>query len=104
MEIKFDDRVKEFWPLKNGNLTVGKQDDEGSVKNKSGKHHAIAFGSFILRHSKRIMNIVIRELGNFYNSNVYYTDTDSAYIHKKHWSSLVDTGFVDDGFGLDKND
>ena len=33
-----------------------------------------------------MMNDVIKQLGGFYNNSIYYTDTDSLYIHKKHWS------------------
>ena len=61
-------------------------------------------GSFILEHLKRLMNIVIREIGGFRNYIVYYTDTDSAYIQKIHCSKLVDSGCVGDGIGMGKND
>ena len=50
------------------------------------------------------MNDVIQQIGSFYNISVYYTDTDSLFIHKKHWSSLVDNGFVGKFPGLCKND
>ena len=29
MKKNFDDRVKEWWPIKNGNLLVKLEDDEG---------------------------------------------------------------------------
>ena len=51
-------------------------------------------GSCVLSHSKRLMNDVIKQIGGFYKNIVYYTDTDSLYIHKKDWSSLVDNGLV----------
>ena len=51
-------------------------------------------GSCVLSHSKRLMNDVIKQIGGFYNNIVYYTDTDSLYIHKKDRSPLVDNGFV----------
>ena len=25
----------------------------------------------------------------FYKDNIYYVDNDGAYIHKKHWCTLV---------------
>ena len=62
------------------------------------------FGSYILSHSKRLMNYVIDQVNGFYNNTIYYTDTDSGYIHKKHWSTLVDKGFVGKSLGLGKND
>ena len=40
----------------------------------------------------------------FYKSSFYYTDTDSLYIHKKHWSDLVDNGFVGKSLGSGKNE
>ena len=51
-----------------------------------------------------MINDVIKQIVGFYINSTYYTDTDSLYIHKKYWSSLVDNGFVDKCFGLAKND
>ena len=50
------------------------------------------------------MNEVINQIGGFFNNSVYYTDTDSLYIHKKYWSSLVDKGFVGKSLGVSEND
>ena len=103
----FDDRVKEWFPVKNGNLIVKFEDDEGVDdfdKSKSVNTMPSHFGSSILSHSKRLMNDVFREIDGFYSNNIYYGDTDSGYIHKKHWSTLVDKGFVGKSLGLGKND
>ena len=92
MKENFDDRVKEWFPLKNGNSIVKLEDDEGVDdfdKAKSINTMPSHFGSFILSHSKRLMNDVIKQINGFYNNIFYYTDTDSLYIHKKYWSSLV---------------
>ena len=62
------------------------------------------FGSYILSHSKRLMNDVIKKIDGFYNNCIYYTDTDSLYIHKKYWSTLVEKGCVGKSLGLGKND
>ena len=100
-------RVKEWFPLKNGNLIVKLEDDEGVDdfdKAKSINTMPSHFGSSILSHSKRLMNYVIEEIDGFYNNNIYYTDTDSLYIHKKYWSNLVEKGFVGKSLGLGKND
>ena len=86
MKENFDDRVKEWFPLKNGNLIVKLKDDEGVDdfdKAKSINTMPSHFGSFIPSHSKRLMNDVFREIDAFYNNIIYYTDTDSGYIHKK---------------------
>ena len=62
------------------------------------------FGNYALSHSKRLMNDVFREMDGFYSNNIYYGDTDSGYMHKKHWSTLVEKGFVGKSLGLCKND
>ena len=103
----FDDRDKEWFPLKNGNLIVKLEDDEGVDdfdQAKSVNTMPSLFGSFILSHSKRLMNDVIRQIDGFYNNSIYYGDTDSVYIHKKDWDDLVDKGFVGKSLGLGKND
>ena len=107
MRENFDDRIKEWFPLKNGNFIVKLEDDEGVDdynKAKSINTMPSHFGSFILSHSKRLMNDVFREIDGFYSNNIYYGDTDSGYIHKKHWSTLVEKGFVGKPLGLGKND
>ena len=103
----FDDRIKEWFPLKNGNFIVKLEDDEGVDdfdKAKSINTMPSHFGSNILSHSKRLMNNVFREIDGFHSNNIYYGDTDSGYIHKKHWSTLVEKGFVGKSLGLGKND
>ena len=107
MRENFDDRIKEWFPLKNGNFIVKLEDDEGVDdynKAKSINTMLSHFESFILSHSKRLMNDVFREIVGFYSNNNYYGDTDSGYIHKKHWSTLVEKGFVGKSLGLGKND
>ena len=103
----FDDRVKDWFPLRNGSLLARLEDDEGVDeydKAKSVNSMLSHFGSYILSHGKRSMNDVVRQKGGFYSNSIYYIDTDSLYIHKKHWSDLVDIGFVGKSPGLDKND
>ena len=107
MKEKFDDRVTDWFPLRNGNLVVKLEDDKGADdfdKPKSIKTMPSQFGSNILSHSKRLMNDVFREIDGFYSNNFYYGDTDSGYIHKKHWSTLVEKGYVGKSLGLGKND
>ena len=80
MRENFDDRVEEWFPLKNGNLIVKLADDESVDKNdkaKSVNTMPFHFGSFILPHSKRLMDNVIKQINCFYNNSIYYTDTDS---------------------------
>ena len=105
MKEKFDDRDKEWFLLKNGNLIV-KLEEEGVDdydKAKSVNTMPFHFGSFILAHNKRIMNKVFHELDGFHSNKIYYGDTDSGYIHKKYWSTLGDKGFVGKSLGQGKN-
>ena len=107
MRESFDDRVKEWFPLKNGNLTVKLEDDEGVDdydKAKSVITMPSHFGSFFLSHSKSLMNKVFHVIDGFYSFNIYHGHTDSGYIHKKHWSTLVGKGFVGKSLGQGKND
>ena len=97
MEENFVDRLREWFLLKNGKLTVKLEDDKSVDdydKANSASTMPSLFGSYILSHSKKLMNDVIKQIGGFYNNSFYYTDTDSLYIHKKYWSHLADNGFV----------
>ena len=83
----FDDRVKEWFPLKNGNLKVNLESDEGLDdydKAKLIKTMPTHLGNFILSPSKRFMNDLISQIVGFYYNSIYYTDTDSPYKHKKN--------------------
>ena len=81
MKEKFNERVKECFPLKNGILLVKIKDDTGvddydtaKLVNTLPSH----FGSYLLSHSSRLMNDVIKQRSGFYNIGIYYTDTDSC--------------------------
>ena len=94
-------------PLKSGNLIVKLGGDAGVDdfdKAKSVNTMQSHFGSYFLSHSKILMNDVFREIDGFYIINVYYGDTESSYLHKKHWSTLVEKGFVGKFLGLGNND
>ena len=86
MKENFDDRVKEWFRPKNGNLIVKLEDDEGVDdydEAKSVNTMPPHFGIYILSHIKRLMNDVIKRIRGFYKNSIYYTDTDSLYKHKK---------------------
>ena len=93
--------------MKNGNLLIKLEQDKGFDDYYKAKSVSIVpshLGSCNLSPSKRLMNDVIEQIGGFYNNSIYYTDTDSLYIHKKKWSDLIDDGFVGKSLGLCKND
>ena len=105
MKTEFDERVKDYWKLANGNYTVKLALDEGidkeiEEKNKMPSH----LGAFILSNSKRIMNKFVTVIDGFKTNNVYYQDTDSLYIEKKYWNLLDNANLVGDKLGQGKND
>ena len=61
-------------------------------------------GTFILSNSKRIMNNFVRIIDGLKINNVYYEDTDSIYIKKKHWNNLDEANLVGEKLGQSKND
>ena len=68
MRENFDGRVKEWFPLKNGNLKVELEDDEGVDdydRARSENTMPSHFGSNSLSYSKWIMNDVIKQIGGF---------------------------------------
>ena len=85
MNTEYDDRVKSYIPLENGNYMVNIVDHEGVDDNGISKQinsQPFQLGSMILSHSKRLMNDVILTLDGFKNNKIYYGDIDSVYIHK----------------------
>ena len=98
MKENYDDRVKEWWPMRNGNLIVKLEDDAGVHDQdvvKSGNQLPCHIGCYIAGHPKRLLSNVIREKNGFYSKNVYYGDTDNAYTHKNiglRWMRVVTLG------------
>ena len=107
MRKNFDDRVKEWFPLRNCHLIVKSESDEGVDdydKAKSINTMPFHFATCFSAHSKRLMNEVINQIGGFYINSINYGDTDSMYNHNKYWSDFVDTGFVGKRLGLGKKE
>ena len=78
MKENFDDRVREWFPLKLGNILVKLYDDEGVDdydKAKSINTMPFLFGSYILSHNKKLTNEVINRISRFSNNVTYYADT-----------------------------
>ena len=102
----FDARVGDWFLLENVNSKIKLEDDEGvDVYDKAKSKNTISshFGSYILSHSESLISEVIKQKYDLNSKSIYYTDTDSLYIHKKNWSSLVDIGFAGKSLGLGKN-
>ena len=92
MKEKYASRVKELWPLRNGDLIV-KLEGDGGVDDQdlaeSFNQMSCHLSSFILGLSKRLMNNVILEKDSFYTNMIYFGDKDKVYAHKKYWSTFL---------------
>jgi hypothetical protein len=77
---------------------------QSSKKDKKSRDVPLHLGSFILAHSKRIMNNFILAIDGYKNPNVYYSDTDSLYISKKFFDQLMAKGLVGNDLCKGKND
>ena len=105
MKTEYDERVKDYWKLPNGDYIVQLSLDEGidgEIDNKNTMPSQL--GAFILSDSKRIMNNFVEVIDGFKTNNVFYQDTDSLYIEKKHWDILNEAGFVGSNLCQGKND
>ena len=105
MKTEYDERVKDYWKLPNGDYIVQLSLDEGidgEIDNKNTMPSQL--GAFILSNSKRIMNNFVEVIGGFKTNNVFYQDTDSLYIEKKHWNVLNAVGCVGSNLCQGKND
>ena len=107
MKNEYDESVIEGFPLKNGNIMVIIKDKEGvddegiSKKFNSQSCH---LGSFILSHSKRLMNDVILALDGFKNKKIYYGCTDSIYTNNNDYEILKTKGLIGKDLCQSKND
>ena len=93
MMTEYDELVKDYWKISGINYIVKMIDDAGledEVENLNTM--PLHLGAFVLSISKRIMNIFIHAIIGFHTNDVFYTDTDSLYIEKKHWDNLDEAG------------
>ena len=86
MRGNYDDGLKEWWPVKNGN-SINKLEEDAGVNDqdiaKSNNQMLCQLGSFILAQSKRLKNNVIREISSFFETKFHHGVRNSAYIQKK---------------------
>ena len=105
MKTEFDERVKDYWKLANGNYIVKLRLDEGVDKDVENKNTMPSqLGAFILSNSRRILNNFVRITDGFKDNNVYYQDTNSLYFEKKYWNNLEEKNLVGEKLGQGKND
>ena len=105
MQTEYDERVKDYWKISGINYIVKMIHDAGLEDEvKKLNTMPLHLGAFVLSNSKRIMNNFIHAINGFYTNDVYYTDTDSLYIEKKHWDKLENAGLVGKNLLQGKND
>ena len=97
MKENFDNMVKEWFPLKNGNLILNLED--GKRPHDYDKAKSIIttpshYGSYISSQSNRLMNEALKLIGGFHNNSILYGYTEGMYIHKKYWSDLLITDLL----------
>ena len=90
-----DERVKYYWRISHGKYIV-KMIDHAGLEDEVKKFNTVPFrlGDFVLPNSKRIIKNFIHAINGCFENDVYYTDTDSSYIEKKHWDKLDKAGLV----------
>jgi hypothetical protein len=91
------------------NIDVSRQSlKEGLVKSskkeKTSSQVPLHLGSFILAHSRRIMNNFLLAIDAYKNPRQHYGDTDSTYIGKKHYETLNKLNYVGGNLCQGKND
>ena len=105
MMTEYDERVKDYEKINNGNYIFKMKDDEGlqdEVKkvNTLPLHLAV----FILSNSKRIMNNFIHAIDGFYSNDVFYIDCVSLHIENNHWNKLKEKNLGGKNLCQGKND
>ena len=105
--MEYDNQLKELFPIKNGNIIVKIQDHDGVDDNGYGKKiisPPCLLCSFLLSHSKRLLNDVILGKDGFKNNKIYYSCTDSIYIHKNYHDILKTKDFIGKDLFHSEND
>ena len=105
MMSEYDERVKDFWTISHGIYIVEMNDDKGLEDEvKKLNTMPLHLGAFVLSNSRRNMNKFLHAINGFYTNDVYYGNTDSVYIEKKHWDKLDKAGLVGKNLLQGKND
>ena len=95
MMTEYDERVKEYWIISNGNFIVEMIDDVGledEVKNSM--LHLFPSAVSYCRIAKELRTLSYTQIMDFIQILLYYEDTDSMYIENKHWDKLNKPGLV----------
>jgi hypothetical protein len=109
LQNNFDDTIMDYHHLDSEMYVVQKKNDPGLDCKKENnkpktKEVPIHLGSFILAHSKRLMNNIILSVDGFKENVIYYSDTDSIYISLALFNKLKEAGYFGGDLGQGKND
>ncbi|ESO91456.1 hypothetical protein LOTGIDRAFT_153900 [Lottia gigantea] len=97
LQANFDSRVKTYEKINDTQYIVETEIEEKEITTEDSKSIRLTpshLGSFLLSHSKKIMNNFIHVINGFYKPEIYYTDTDSLYISSNNWKKLNRAGLV----------
>ncbi|ESO98096.1 hypothetical protein LOTGIDRAFT_174352 [Lottia gigantea] len=97
LQANFDSRVKTYEKINDTQYIVETEIEEKEITTEDSKSTRLTpshLGSFVLSHSKKIMNNFIHVINRFYKPEIYYTDTDSLYISSNNWKKLNRAGLV----------
>ncbi|ESO88564.1 hypothetical protein LOTGIDRAFT_165347 [Lottia gigantea] len=97
LQANFDSRVKTYEKINDTQYIVETEIEEKEITTEDSKSTRLTpshLGSFVLSHSKIIMNNFIHVINGFYKPEIYYTDTDSLYISSNNWKKLNRAGLV----------
>ncbi|ESP01769.1 hypothetical protein LOTGIDRAFT_172416 [Lottia gigantea] len=97
LQANFDSRVKTYEKINDTQYIVETEIEEKEITTEDSKSTGLTpshLGSFVLSHSKKILNNFIHVINGFYKPEIYYTDTDSLYISSKNWKKLNRAGLA----------
>ncbi|ESP03481.1 hypothetical protein LOTGIDRAFT_171418 [Lottia gigantea] len=107
LKSNFDTHVKTYEKINDSQYIVEIEEEEKEISESISTMRLTPshLGSFVLSHSKRIMNNFIHVIDGFYKPEIYYTDTDSLYISSNNWDKLTKAGLVSENeYCKGKND
>ncbi|ESO99333.1 hypothetical protein LOTGIDRAFT_158419 [Lottia gigantea] len=93
LKANYDSHVKSYEKVNDSQYIVEINEEEKEfIPPKSTRLTPSHLGSFVLSHSKKIMNNFIHVIDGFYKPEIYYTDTDSLYIASSNRDKLNEAG------------
>jgi hypothetical protein len=112
---QYDENVMSLEQLKSGKYVVQRKQDIGvdvtksqykqqKTVNNQTREVPNHLGSYILAHSKRLMNDILETINAYKSPTLYYTDTDSTYIMNSDYKKLVEAKLVGNDLFQGKND